>query len=89
MAAFGIFASHVAAENAVDHLHAAGFSNDDVSVLMTDKQSSRHRGRSSSATVRSEERSVSSPVSARSPSPVLVRSSPQAYYGSARRAWHR
>ena len=40
-AAFGIFPSHTAAENAVDHLRAAGFSNDDVSVLMADKQSSK------------------------------------------------
>ncbi len=37
-AAFGIFPSHAAAESAVDHLHAAGFSTDDVSVLMADKQ---------------------------------------------------
>ena len=40
-AAFGIFASHSAAEAAVDRLHAAGFSNDDVSVLMADKQGSK------------------------------------------------
>lgn len=40
-AAFGIFPSHSAAASAVDHLHAAGFSNDDVSVLMADKQGSK------------------------------------------------
>ncbi len=40
-AAFGIFPSHTAAAGAVDHLHAAGFSNDDVSVLMADKQGSK------------------------------------------------
>ena len=40
-AAFGIFPSHTAAEAAVDRLHAAGFSNDDVSVLMADKQGSK------------------------------------------------
>ena len=40
-AAFGIFSSHSAAENAVDRLRAAGFSHDDVSVLMADKQSSK------------------------------------------------
>ena len=40
-AAFGIFPSHSAAEVAVDRLHAAGFSNDDVSVLMADKQGSK------------------------------------------------
>ncbi len=40
-AAFGIFPSHNAAEIAVDRLHAAGFSKDDVSVLMADKQSSK------------------------------------------------
>ena len=40
-AAFGIFPSRNAAEAAVDHLHAAGFSHDDVSVLMADKESSK------------------------------------------------
>ena len=40
-AAFGIFPSHNAAEMAVDRLHAEGFSNDDVSVLLADKQSSK------------------------------------------------
>ena len=40
-AAFGIFPSQSAAEAAVDRLHAAGFSKDDVSVLMADKQSSK------------------------------------------------
>ena len=40
-AAFGIFPSHGEAEAAVDRLHAAGFSNDDVSVLMADKQGSK------------------------------------------------
>jgi hypothetical protein len=40
-AAFGIFPSHSAAEAAVDRLHAAGFSKDDVSVLMADKQGSK------------------------------------------------
>ena len=40
-AAFGIYPTHSAAETAVDRLHAAGFSNDDVSVLMADKQGSK------------------------------------------------
>lgn len=40
-AAFGIFPSNSAAEAAVDRLHAAGFSNNDVSVLMADKQGSK------------------------------------------------
>ena len=40
-AAFGIFASRSAAEVAVDQLNAAGFSHDDVSVLMADKNSSK------------------------------------------------
>ena len=40
-AAFAIFPSRVAAEEAVNRLHAAGFSHDDVSVLMADKQSSK------------------------------------------------
>ena len=40
-AAFGIFPSRNAAEIAVDKLHAAGFSHDDVSVLMADKQGSK------------------------------------------------
>ena len=40
-AAFGIFGSNSAAEAAVDHLLAAGFSNDDVSVLMADQQGSK------------------------------------------------
>lgn len=40
-AAFGIFPSRSAAEAAVDQLQAAGFSHDDVSVLMADKNSSK------------------------------------------------
>ena len=40
-AAFGIFPSRDAAATAVDQLHAAGFSHDDVSVLMADKGSSK------------------------------------------------
>ena len=40
-AAFGIFPTRVKAEAAVDQLHAAGFSHDDVSVLMADKNSSK------------------------------------------------
>jgi hypothetical protein len=40
-AAFGIFPSNSAAEAAVDRLHAAGFSNEDLSVLMADKQGSK------------------------------------------------
>ncbi len=40
-AAFGIFPSNNAAEAAVDRLRAAGFSNDDVSVLLADKQGSK------------------------------------------------
>src|SRR5271170_5812172 len=40
-AAFGIYTSETAAETAVDRLTAAGFSNQDVSVLMSDKQGSK------------------------------------------------
>lgn len=40
-AAFGIYPTRAAAESAVDQLIAAGFSNQDVSVLMADKQGSR------------------------------------------------
>src|SRR6202021_1369967 len=40
-AAFGIYPSNSAAERAVDQLIAAGFSNQDVSVLMADKQGSK------------------------------------------------
>lgn len=40
-AAFGIFANRASAESAVDKLTAAGFSNQDVSVLMSDKQGSK------------------------------------------------
>ena len=39
-AAFGIFSSRASAEAAVDMLTKAGFSNQDVSVLMADKQGS-------------------------------------------------
>ena len=40
-AAFGIFPNRAAAEAAVDRLSAAGFSHDDVSVLMADQKGSR------------------------------------------------
>jgi hypothetical protein len=40
-AAFAIFPTRMAAESAVDQLTTAGFSNDDVSVLMSDKQGSK------------------------------------------------
>ena len=40
-AAFAIFSTRAAAESAVDRLVAAGFSNQDVSVLMSDKDNSR------------------------------------------------
>lgn len=40
-AAFGIFPTRAAAEAGVDHLKAAGFSGDDVSVLMADKEGSK------------------------------------------------
>jgi hypothetical protein len=40
-AAFGIFPSRSAAEVAVDQLLSAGFSNDDVSVLMSDTEGSK------------------------------------------------
>lgn len=40
-AAFAIFPSRSAAETAVDRLVTAGFSNDDVSVLMSDSQGSK------------------------------------------------
>jgi hypothetical protein len=40
-AAFGIYPSNTAAEAAVDKLVAAGFSNQDVSVLMADRQGAK------------------------------------------------
>jgi hypothetical protein len=40
-AAFGIFVDRAAAENAVDRLVAGGFSNQDVSVLMADRQGAK------------------------------------------------
>ena len=40
-AAFGIFHTRGAAAAAVDRLHASGFSHEDVSVLMADKQGSK------------------------------------------------
>ena len=40
-AAFGIYSTNSGAERAVDHLIAAGFSNQDVSVLMSDRQGSK------------------------------------------------
>jgi hypothetical protein len=40
-AAFGIYSNSATADTAVDQLVAAGFSNDDVSVLMSDVQGSR------------------------------------------------
>ncbi|MBB5343382.1 general stress protein [Tunturibacter empetritectus] len=40
-AAFAIFSTRKAAELAVDQLTTAGFSNDDVSVLMSDKEGSK------------------------------------------------
>ena len=40
-AAFGIYPSNAAAEAAVDQLVAAGFSNQDVSVLMADRKGSK------------------------------------------------
>ena len=40
-AAFGIYANEAAAETGVDQLIAGGFSNDDVSVLMSDVRGSR------------------------------------------------
>src|SRR6266576_3659790 len=40
-AAFGIYKSRVQAERAVDSMLAAGFSNNDISVLLPDSQSSK------------------------------------------------
>ena len=40
-AAFGIFSTQTQAEKAVDTLLAAGFRNDDISVLTSDKQTSK------------------------------------------------
>ena len=40
-AAFAIFPNRMAAETAVDQLNAAGFSHQDVSVLMSDKEDSK------------------------------------------------
>ncbi|MBN9662727.1 MAG: DUF3341 domain-containing protein [Acidobacteria bacterium] len=40
-AVFGIYKTSVQAENAVDRLIAAGFSNNDISVLLPDVQSSK------------------------------------------------
>jgi hypothetical protein len=41
-AAFAIFRTRAAAESAVDQLIAAGFTNQDVSVLMSDQTGSKH-----------------------------------------------
>jgi len=41
-AVFGIYRSASLAEKAVDHLIAGGFSNDDISVLLPDEQSSKN-----------------------------------------------
>jgi len=40
-AAFGIYQSQAQAEQAVDRITAAGFSNNDISVLLPDQQSSK------------------------------------------------
>lgn len=40
-AVFGIYKNNTQLEHAVDHLRAAGFSNNDISVLMPDSQSSK------------------------------------------------
>jgi hypothetical protein len=40
-AAFGIYSTNSAAERAVDQLKAAGFTNEDISVLMADRQGSK------------------------------------------------
>ena len=40
-AAFGIYSSRAATEAAVDRLRSAGFSNDDISVLMADSEGSK------------------------------------------------
>src|SRR5258708_2084306 len=40
-AVFGIYTSSAQAERAVDQIIAAGFSNDDISVLLPDTQSSK------------------------------------------------
>ena len=40
-AVFGIYKSSIAAERAVDRLLSAGFSNNDISVLLPDNQSSK------------------------------------------------
>src|SRR5580704_9841003 len=40
-AVFGIYRSDVQAEQAVDRLRAAGFANDDISVLLQDNRSTR------------------------------------------------
>src|SRR6201997_2473795 len=40
-AAFGIYSNEATAQTAVDQLLAGGFSNEDVSVLMSDVQGSR------------------------------------------------
>jgi hypothetical protein len=40
-AAFGIYGTNAAAERAVDQFIAAGFSNQDVSVLMADRKGSK------------------------------------------------
>jgi len=41
IAVFGIYDSRIQAEGSVDRLMAAGFSNDDISVLLPDNQSSK------------------------------------------------
>jgi hypothetical protein len=40
-AAFGIYSTNSAAERAVDQLRAAGFTNEDISVLMADRKGSK------------------------------------------------
>ena len=40
-AVFGIYKNSMAAERAVDQILAAGFSNNDISVLLPDSQSSK------------------------------------------------
>src|SRR6185437_4175408 len=40
-AVFGIYQDSIQAERAVDQITAAGFSNNDISVLLSDKQSTK------------------------------------------------
>src|ERR1017187_6708069 len=53
-AVFGIYKTRTSAEQSVDRLLAAGFSNDDVSVLLPDSSSSKEFAHEKNTKARSE-----------------------------------